>query len=92
MNINRGRLSSAKQSQHSHHRPEQSHADIDAIHAVIEAGQHRPGRRLDQVLERRRAGLPDQVPASITDPAECHRFAAAQQRCNAYAAAANKGA
>ena len=38
MNINRGRLSSAKQSQHSHH-PD-NHADIDAIHAV-EAGQHR---------------------------------------------------
>ena len=64
---------------------------IEALHLTVEAGLHRPGRAWDQLMERRRAGLPDQVPSSIKDPAERHRFAAAQQRCNKYAAAANKG-
>jgi len=91
MNINRERLSSAKKSQHSHHCSKQSHADIDAIHAVVETGQHRPGRRLEQVLERRRAGLPDLIPDDIKDPVMRTRYAAAQQRCNARIAAANKG-
>lgn len=65
--------------------------NIHAIQDTVQAGIHIPSPRLDQVLERRRAGLPDQVPASIKDPADRHRFASAQQRCNAYAAAANKG-
>ena len=64
---------------------------IHAIQDTVQAGVHRPGRRLDQVLERRRAGLPDLVPDDIKDPVLYERFAAYQQRHNACAAAANKG-
>ena len=65
---------------------------IHAIQDTVQAGIHIPSPRLDQVLERRLAGLPDQVPASIKDPVLYERFAACQQRHNEYAAAANKGA
>ena len=64
---------------------------IEALHRTIEAGLHIPSPRLDRVLERRRAGLPDQVPADIKDPADRRRFAAAQQRCTKRRVGANKG-
>ena len=33
--------------------------NIEALHRTIEAGVHRPGQRLEHVLERSHAGLPD---------------------------------
>ena len=65
--------------------------NIEAIQRVVQAGIHIPSPRLDRVLERRHAGLPDEVPASITDPAERHRFAAAQQLCTKRRVGDNKG-
>ena len=79
MNTNRERLSSAKKSQLSHHCSEQSHADIDAIHAVIEAGQHRP-RPQSEWARRQEAlslGVP-YVPAGMSE-ADARRFIAAQR-------------
>ena len=65
---------------------------IKAIQRAVQAGIYIPSPRLDRVLERRRAGLPDLVPDDIKDPVLYERFAACQQRRNACAAAANKGA
>ena len=65
--------------------------NIRAIQDTVQVGLHIPSPRLDRVLERRRAGLPDEVPASITDPAERQRFAAAQQLCTKRRVGANKG-
>ena len=65
--------------------------NIRAIQDTVQAGIHIPTPLLDRVLERRRAGLPDQVPASIKDPADRRRFAAAQQRCTKRRVGANKG-
>ena len=77
MNTNRERLSSAKKSQLSHHRPQQSHQDIDAILAVVEAGQHRPGPEWARRTEALSLGKP-YVPAGMSE-AEARRFIAAQR-------------
>ena len=79
MNINRGRLSSAKQSQHSHHCPKQSHADIDAIHAVVEAGQHRPRPQSEWARRAEALSLGQPyVPTGMSE-ADARRFIAAQR-------------